>query len=479
MNILQKAPKFLSFIAFLTVCSVLLAGCTNSQQDLNSYNELIRDADKLYEQHEYSQAAKKYSEAVDLVSSESDAFFGLVTILTDKGKYGQAVELVEKSAGKISVVDRSKLYAIIANGYFSSGDLDNAEKYYLTADRGVDNIPAKIGLAKVYIKKGETDKVKDYLKISDVKDPNFAQAALLRAYLKLDDVSGAKKELSELTVSDLEGDVKEDYDSFIAATNSATDDKLYTATLLSREYINAGYPYLAIKLLEPKKDDMAEYVDGLYFLGRAYFDNEKYGSAIDVLNDALSFEAYTAEVYSILARSYLANGDQEKAFASFEKAYSFAGDKAKEDYLLEYVDILLEEDQLTKVQTYLAKGDDKSFDVDVRFVQLHYLKRDFEKMEFYLKKIAAMTMTDEQKKEYLSWQITFETENDKGTSARENLSELRDLDRYNPEYYLLLGKLELAENNTDEGKEALEKALEYDLEGEVTDAAQKLLARID
>jgi tetratricopeptide (TPR) repeat protein len=479
MNIQRKASNITVFTAFLVVGSILLAGCTNSEQALVKYSELIRDADKLYEQYEYSEAVKKYSEAADLVPTESDAFFGLVGILEDKGKLGQAAEIVEKSAGKISAADRSKLYAIIGNGYLERNDLNNAQKYYIEANKGVDNIPAKVGLAQVYMKKGELDKVGGNLEVTDVKDTNYAKAALLRAYLKLDDTKGAKEELSELTSTDLDEDTKAQYDSFLAAINSATDDKLYTATLLSGEYINAGYPYLAIKLLEPMKDEMVEYADGLYFLGRAYFDHGKYGSAIDVLNEALSFDVYTAEVYSLLAKAYYINGDQEKAFENFEKAYTFASDKEKEKYLLTYVDLLLEQEQQSKAQTYLAKGDEDSYRINIRFVQLQYIKRDFEKMEFYLEKVAKMNMTDDQMKEYLYWLITFEIENDKATSARENLSELRDLDRFNPEYYLLLGKLELAENNTDEGREALETALEYDLSGEVTDAAKKLLARID
>jgi tetratricopeptide (TPR) repeat protein len=479
MNILLKTPKLLVFTAFVAVSSLLLAGCTNSEQSLNRYNELIREADQLYEQYEYSEAVSKYGEAADLVPAESDAFFGIVTILVDKGQMGQAAQIVEKSTGSLSSSDRSKLNAIVGNGYFEREDLENAEKYYLQANKGVENTPARVGLAQVYMKTGQLDKVKDLLNITDEKDPNFAQAAILRAYLKLEETKLAKEEVSDLTSVDMDDEVKAQYDSLLAAINAATDDKLYTAALLSQEYINAGYPYLAIKVLEGKKDDMAEYPDGLYFLGRAFFDHEKYGSAIDVLNEALSFDSYTSEVYELLAKSYYINGDQEKAFTSFEKAYTFASDANKEEVLVEYVDLLLSLEQNSKAQTFLAKGDEDSFEINVRQVELNYRKRDYDKMDFYIKKLAAMTLTDEQKKEYLNWLITYEIEDDKAASARENLDDLKEMDRYNPQYHLLLGKLELAENNTDEARDALESAIEFDLDGEVTEAAKKLLARID
>lgn len=480
MNIAHKLPKILVLVAFVAVGGLFLSGCTNSEQSLNKYNELVRDADKLYGQYEYSEALSKYAQAADLVSSQSDAFFGIVKILVDKGQLAQASEIVEKSTGKLSNSDRSKLFAIVGNGYFEADDFSDAEKYYVQASKnGVENTPANVALAQVYIKTGQLDKVKKLLDITDDKDPNFAKAAILRAYLKLEETKLAKEQIADLTSLDMEDDVKAQYDSLLSALNEATEDKLYTAALLSQEYINAGYPYLAIKVLENKKDDMAEYADGLYFLGRAFFDYGKYGSAIDVFNEALSFDTYTSDVYQLLARSYYINGDQEKAFENFEKAYTFAPDSKKEAVLVEYVDLLLDLEQNSKAQTFLAKGDQESFEIIARSAQLNYMKRDYEKMDFYLKKLGEMTLTDEQKKEYLNWLITYDIENEKSASARENLDTLRNLDRYNPDYYLLLGKLELAENNADEGRDALESAIEYDLGGETTEAAKKLLARID
>jgi hypothetical protein len=41
---------------------------------------------------------------------------------------------------------------------------------------------------------------------------------------------------------------------------------LFNSAKLARIYINEGYPYLAVSILSPLKDQMSEYPDGIVFL---------------------------------------------------------------------------------------------------------------------------------------------------------------------------------------------------------------------
>ncbi len=451
-----------------------------SQQDLDEYKQIVKQADTYYDQNLYAQALYNYTLATEKVSSEYDAFAGIVKVLGDKGQNNQALEIIEKSTGKLSLSDRSKLYTLLANRYYELGDYKSAQDIYTKAILGVDNKPARLGLAKTYIKRGEIDKVEKYLELKDTSSSQYFESKLINAFLKLTNTTQAKneiKDLKETVVSDDEN-VVAIHDSYLAALNSVGDDKLFASAYLSGEFINAGYPYLAIKSLEPIKEEMVDYPDGLYFLGRAYFDFGNHSSAVDVLNDALNLGSYTSEIYTLLAKAQYIQGDLDLAISSFEKAVTFSTSTEKDGIVYAYVDMLLSEEQYSKAKSAIALADQDEFETQMRLTEISYAQREFGKMQLYLSKIEKLTMTDLQKKEYLAQKIVYETENDQIALARESLKELSDLDRNNPQYYLLLGKLEMSENNVDQAKVAFEKALDLDLVGDVTNSARKLLAAI-
>ncbi len=478
MNLLKSFPKSLIFALILIGSSLFLSGCTLVQEDLTSYASLVREGDQMYEQREYAKALKSYSEAADLAPSQSDAFFGIVKILVDKGQLGEASEIIEQSAGKISSQDKAKLHETLGQAYLKINDLVNAEKQYLSANNtDKNNSSVKVGLAQVYIKSGKLDKAGSYLDIGQGED-DYSKAAIIKAFLKLDNIGAAKSEISNLDSSSVSEEMNEIFESFLSALNKAGSDKLYNGALLAREYINAGYPYLAIKILDPHKEEMSEYADGLYFLGRAYYDYGQYGSAIKTLQEATSFGFYTGEIYTLLAKAHYINDMHNEAFEYFDRALTFAQVEEKEKILKEYVEMLIAQEQYTRVLTLLS-DEDSSYWVSIKNAQVYYAQRNYEKMRFHIEEIDESKLTDEEKKEYLKWLITYEIENDSGDEARENLTLLRSLDMYNPNYYFLLGRLELSQNNQEDGKAALERAIEYDLNGVVTQEAKRVLARID
>lgn len=447
--------------------------------DSVEYSTLIKEGDSFYEQREYSKALKLYSQAADMSANRPDAFFGIVRILTDKGQLGEASEIVEQSTGKLLSADRTRLYETVAKEYVEIGDLVNAEKYYLLANRvdGGDN-SVKVGLAEVYIKSGKLDKAGSYLNIDRDSD-HYALSAILKAYLKLDNVGAAKSEISNLSSSTVPEDLKDQFDSLLSSLNSTDADKLYNSALLAREYINYGFPYLAVQILEPHKEEMVEYADGLYFLGRAYYDYGQFGSAIQTLKDATSFGFYTGEIYTLLAKAYYINDQQSDAFDHFEKAITFAQANEREKILKEYIDLLISQEQYAKALSLVDDVKDDSYWTNMRYVQIYYAQKSYEKMKYHLGEIDTSKLTDDEKKDLFKWSVTYEIEEGTSEVAQETLEQLKALDIYNPHYYLLLGKLMLSENNQTEGKAALERAIEYDLGGSATEEAKRVLARID
>jgi hypothetical protein len=93
-----------------------------------------------------------------------------------------------------------------------------------------------------------------------------------------------------------------------------------------------------------------------------------------------------------------------------------------------------------------------------------------------------MEMTDDQKKEYLFWKIRKNLDVGDDTSLKninQDFDTLLSLDRFNPKYYWLKGSYALLISDSSVAKSNFELALEYDLQGEVTNEVEDLLAQLE
>jgi len=471
-------------ISLLTLAFLYFSKETITQKELDTYSNYVKEGDKYYEVREYANAIYQYSLAADTIQTKLDAYEGIVNILIDKNQLDQASELLDKSVSKLSGEDRAVLHLKVGDGYYSNKDYDKAEKYYLNSYKAKSNIDAILGLAKTYIMKDEIDKSEKYLnKVKEVESEKTLDAFLLKAYLEYTNVEEAKKYTDEVETSMFENsDILDRYNSYINAITTYDGDNLYLSALLAKEYIDAGFPILAIKILDKVSDDIEEYPDGLYLLGRAYYDCGNSTKAIETMNKALALGSYTGEIYQVIVRSLLSLGNQKDSFDYYEKAIEFAEDAKKLELMEEYIDLLLDEGLYTKAKTYLEKYvliSDEVWPL-LKYVEMYYLQRDFDKMSYHLGEISKLSdLTDSEKKDLYKWEIIYDLENGEYVRARENLKKLKDLDRFNSEYYLLLGKVDLAENKPDNAKTNLEKAIDYDLTGEYSSSAKKILDRIE
>jgi tetratricopeptide (TPR) repeat protein len=105
---------------------------------------------------------------------------------------------------------------------------------------------------------------------------------------------------------------------------------------------------------------------------------------------------------------------------------------------------------------------------------------DVEKTEYYIEEaLAKEDITTEEKKEVLYWSAQLLYDDGDLDTAKEKLASLKELDRFNPFYYLLMGKVQYQEGDFENAKETLELAIEYDLGEGVANEAEKALAKID
>lgn len=468
-------------ILVLVTCSIILTGCTESPEKVAQYENIVEEADLLYDGYSYTEALGRYEEATKLIPSKIEAYRGIVNIFIDKGRLEDAASIVTDSTQKLSQADKSILYSVVGNAYFEVNSYEKALEMYDSATAlGVSNVVAELGKAKVYLKQNKATDAEKILSKNIFEEDTLYEAKLLYSYVKsLTDAEDAVEILDEVTPSE-EWSTK--YSEFSNILESIDADDLYNATKLSQVFINEGYPYLATTLLSPLEERMAEYPDGLYFLGRALLDIGSYDSALTKLEGAVSAGALNSDVFRTMARVYVQKDDMESATEYYDRAVSYGGENVSESLITEYVELLIENNLFTKAQEVLKIGQQYYEEVwiDILAIRINYLLEDTEKVQYYVDQaLEKEVITTSEKKTIYYWDAQLAFDEADLDSAEEKLTSLRELDRFNPYYYLLTGEVLYQKGDFDNSKENFELAIEYDLGEGVAEDAEKALARFD
>jgi len=472
-------PWFILAIIFLGTGIWYLLSKRVTQEQITTYQQIISEADSQYEAREYSTAINRYYDAADVIPSRVEAYEGIINILLLKNRTSDAVEIVEKSAKKISNYDKSVLYAKIGDKYYEDSLYDQALSAYLDGlGIGVTNPELELSIAKTYVKKGKLNDANTYLNKTIYTEDTLYEASLLKAYiLSSTNVADAKTLLNSVTPSDT---WKAFYEEFSLVLESTTEDSKFNATKLSRVYINNGYPILAINLLEPLSEDIVEYLEGVYFLGRAYLDYGKYDEAIVQFDRALSLGGIEEDILWGKARAYWLKDDLENSFDSYSKAISYGGEDISQELVSEYLDLLLANAQTLRADEMVKKLMNY---ISAPYIRIYGVKinraiNDPKKVDYYLGLLSKMKLNDLDKKEYMYLNASNLLIKGKTDSVAQVLEGLVKLDRFNPEYYFVSGQLEYTLGNKDVAKEMYKKAIEYDTNNLISKEANQLLSQI-
>jgi tetratricopeptide (TPR) repeat protein len=446
-------------------------------EEISRYESLLSDGDVLFEAHEYSEAVEKYNEAVKVIHTDSRAYSKIVDIYLLKNDINTALEIAQKAQNRSTTAEASLIYADIANAYFENRDFYNARINYEIAASLNSNPKVNLGLSKAYVYDNEFNKAKKLLeKEYDTKTED--EAKLLYAYvLGSEDTDQAKDFLDSYSIQNSE--MTSYFEQYSSVLEDLTEDELFNITKLSRIYVNNGYPSLAIRLLEPKLEDITQYVDALYFLGKAYLDSKQYDKAVETLLKSSSLIGYESNKYWLLARAYYKKDDLVNAVTYYDRAIGYAGDDLTRALVEEYLNVLLDSNQVSKAQevyTDIVKTLESEW-LYLIGLKLYYGESD-PKFDYYLSKSVDMDMDDNQKKEYLFWKIRSVIDDSEVENIEQDFETLLELDRFNPYYYWMKGVYEMSLSNTSVARENFELALEYDLQGDVTEEVEDLLAQL-
>lgn len=450
-------------------------------QENASYDQKIVEAKAFYDSKEYSSAMTSYYDAVDMVPSRIEAFQGIMNILLDKNRTDDALAIIDKSAQKLSGNDQAALYVLIGNSYYDQANYDKAlETYKKGEGLGINNEDLEIAIGRVYLKQGNLDNAAKQFGKDLYTNENASEAKLLLSYIQsTSDATVAKDTLASITPTDK---WKPYFDEFSTVLVSLTTDTKFNATKLSRIYINNGYPYLAVTILEPMEAQLSEYLEGMYFLGRAYLETGQYDKAIAELDKALSIGGMEDSIAWTEARVYLAKNDLNNATAYYAKALSYEGKTPNKDLVSEYLDVLIKSNQTLKANEVVqsVSTNSSSAYIYIYGVTVNNTQNNAEKINYYLTQLGKLTLTDDENKEYLYWKAkALLDQNGNIADIQTTLDSLLKLDRYNPKYYLLLGRFQFEQGNASDAANAFKKAIEYDLSNSVTEEATRLLSSVD
>ena len=454
-----------------------------TQEQMNMYEEKLSEAQAHVEAKQYSVGMQKYYEAVDIIPNKIDAYEGILSILVVKNRLEDATKVIEQSAKTLRNYEKSILYKVVGDEYYGLGEYDKAyELYDAGSFLGINNMELELMLGKTYLNLGNIREARGQFSKSGYEGGLLEEANLLLAYIyAVDDTQRAKSTLTSVEEAD---SMQIYYEEFKSVLDSLDEDKKFNATKLARVYINNGYPYLAILTLEPMKEDIVEYLEGMYFLGRAYFENEQYDEAVEVLDAALTLGGMEEEILWIRARSYFLTNDLDNAISSYDSAIGHTEKTLSPDLVTEYMRLLLDNNQILKASDLIrglmtVDGDKPYF--NLLAVEVNYEVKDDVKVEFFLDQLEDMELNNAQEKEYLKWRILTILKNDDKVDSEvldEYMDRLFQLDRFSPHYRLFLAKIQIQEGKEDLAVQSLEQAIEYDLEYTVTEEAQRLLSSL-
>lgn len=477
-NIKKYIPWIILLLVILSLSTWYILSRRVTQEQLSIYQTKIEEAQTHVQARQYTTALTKYYDAVDVIPSKIEAYEGIIDILILKNRLDNALEVLEKSARPLSSNDKSVLYMKIGNIHYNLGEYEKALSIYDDGMiLGVTNRALELMIGKTYLNMGDIKKAQAQLLNSGYEGIQKEEANLLLAYTyALENKDKAKTTLNSVDPSE---EMAIYYEEFSDVLESLDEDEKFNATKLSRVYINNGYPYLAIQILEPLEDEIVEYLEGMYFLGRAYYEYGQYDKAIYALDSALTLGGMEMELLWIKGRAYLEKDDLDNTLRNYDGAIGYSGSNYSEELVSEYIDMLLENNQNIKasevIKTILSVNEDVP-SLYLEAIKVYSAIGEEEKISYYISLLEDMELTDQEEKEYLQWKITILLEEDEDID--EYMTQLLELDAFNPNYQYILAKDQLREGDEQLAIQSLEKALEYDLEYEITQNALSLLSSL-
>lgn len=452
-----------------------------SADDIASAKTMVEDAEELFAASRYSAAVEKYQEAQVTDGGNTDVYAGLAEIYVLKHRYADAIGVLTVGAEQSG--NPSVLLTALGVIEYDQQNFDEATDYFQKAlDANSENDEARYRLAQSYIQKDEPSSAEDVLEIPERDNGWVTKMGILKAMLLGDDIESAVGVLDGLPDAEDAGigayrEVLERYSQAKEKVASA----MYLDVILAQGALSAGYENSAISLLEPHVEDDVEYWEAYYYLGYAYHldgDNEQ---ASDMLATAEILKPGDAYASWLHARVYAALDDDDEMGKAYVRAISLASSVDKIAIRNEFVRELIDREQYAAAADQLTALEQEDPDnvqqYELMAASNFIAQKQYEEASAVLEELDPVT-EEAWRAEYLWARAAVDFATASLDDALGWADSAVDLDDTQAKYHLLLGKIYFEQEENTLAKEELERAIDLDLAGDISDEAQKVLDRI-
>lgn len=462
-NRIAQAVIF-SLIAFAAIIILVYAFWGRYAWD-NIYQVQI---EKAYLERNYSKVINLAEKRKKFQPSDIQPYLIQIQVYFDKKRGDKIEEVVQQATDSPSLTDAqvSGIMSACGDLYNEINDYENAREFYKRAYKLSDDLIANYNFAQISLRLGDFKSAQEALDVAGMESIGD-DVNTLRAYLDLSENS--------------------DFHELVEK---------------AREFLREGYPYLAIKILEPEVESMADYWPGLYILGLSYFEIEDYDKALDYFIMTEEAGSDLPELFTYQARTQYFRNKNFESIELYKRALLYSEeDEEKAIIQNEAFEVAVDTDQYERALEFAAEIESNPNTLPqvnyMRYVEVYFLKKDYENVREYLDKISEYIYSDSRedtkmKYEYHLYSARYFIYKGLDTNDKKLVKNarghLRDLSRLgyeyskylnSPEVEFLWGRYYHEIGRRRRAKLAYQRTIEYDLGGELTEKSKTQLAYVD
>ncbi len=488
----NKALKFRIkplLLVLLFSFSIILSGCSPSDEDISKSQQLHEEGDSLVAEYKFGEAMDKFEEALQVYEGNSSVYGSMAEVYVMKNRPQDALEVLTAGIDKSS--NNSDLYRLKGQILLEQGKIDDAiEALSEALDEDSENEDARYYLALAHTNKKDFEKSREYLDMDKfVQGDTYAKAALLKAVILQTQVEDAEAVLDGIDTGKVDderilSDVNA-YNETLKYLGEVDKEELsdkYRDVILAKGALEADIEDAALDLLEKYKDLEEEYWEVYFYLGQAYYLDDELDQAEAYLENSAALNPASSMSPWMLGRVYYKKDDIDKAEENYLRAIELAETEKRILIREELAGVAFETDNFSladeQYQALIEENSQQLNDYYLERVFIAYERGLYEDMDELLEKIDTSQLDDSSLARFYYFKSASKLQAGDRTEAVKWIEDAIELDNKSAAYYLLYGQILFEDENTEEARKHFERAVDLDLSGEVSPEAMKFLDRI-
>lgn len=478
-------------IAVIIVIGFQITACSQVNQAIVSSpdTQSIEEAWRLKNEFFYSKAVEQYRIAINDDPSLTDAYIETAQIYTIKRDYESAIEIL--TSGEEFAQNRARIFEEKGIVYLAQDDLGAAEEAFTVAyEQDGDNITNAFYLVETMVRKSDFSGAVEILKALETDDQYYKSKQLLYLGLFSFDEINTAIDYIDKGLESPHPDWKEGLESLkvtFADIKERNGDQVYTNTLIAYELMKFGFHETAIPILDQTVKLNDEHWAAFMYLGISSLEVEDYDTARDSLSLAVGINPTNADLYHLYGYALTKLRFQNDAIEAFEKAIQLS-DGENEVILHDYARALEEfgllNQSIVEYKELIALNTSRQHEYRI---ELGYLYLNEQRNFIEAEKIARILIEQWEGFENASDSIKAQTydivgwaleQQENRDEARQYLEQAVTLDASLASAHYHLGQLFVRIEQFTRARESFDRAIDVDLEGEITVGAKAELENI-